>query len=419
MSLLLQNVTVRDTRSPYHGQQVSIHIADGKVQSFNQDVKADQVLDLQGIEITPGFFDLWSHFHDPGHEHKEDLNSGMATAQAGGYTDVCLLPDTHPVADNKSQITYWLNKSQFHPVKIHPYAMVSQGGKDEVISEMRDLHENGAVAFTGGLRPIANTELLLKSLQYTSSFGGLVINRPSDIYLTRFGQMHEGFVSTSLGLKGMASIAEKVAIERDLNVLEYAGGRLHLSGISSKEGVETVRKAKERGLPVTCDVSIHHLIYTDESLTTFDSNLKLNPPLRTEEDRQALIEGVRSGVIDAISAEHIPQDTECKELEFDLADFGAISLQTVYSQLLTISDHIPMDILVDKCTYGPRAILGYEMITIAEGSIARFALFDPKAKWTLDHQTNRSKSNNTVLFGQQLTGRSTGIVVGNTYYRNI
>jgi dihydroorotase len=415
MSLLLKNVKILDLNSSVHGQTINLLLEDGKIESLSPQKDPDTGIDLDGAILTPGLFDVWSHFCEPGYEHKEDIDSGLNAAKAGGYTDVCIIPNTDPIVDSKSQLKFLERSSSGYPTKLHPFADVSKGGKANVISELMDLKSNGAMAFTGGEVPICNSELLLKSLQYVHQFGGLIINRPIDENLTKFGQMHEGRMSTLLGMKGMPSVSEKLEIERDLNVLEYAGGRLHLSGISTAESVDVIRNAKSKGFAVTCDVPIHNLIYTDEFLGSFDSNFKLNPPLRSEKDRKALINGLKEGVIDCIASYHLPQDTESKELEFDLAEFGMISLQTVIPQLIDLSEEIPLDILLHKCSNGARSVLGLDSVIVEEGAFARFTVIDPSCEWVFDESSNHSKSRNSYLFGKKLKGKAKALILGEDY----
>lgn len=415
MSIVIKNACLLETESKDRVSGVDVLIRDGKIEEIGSGLEGDKIVDIEGAVLVPGLCDLWSHFNEPGLEYKEDIASGLEAAKAGGFTDVCCLPNTEPIVDNKSQLNFIKRCSQGSAIALHPFACASKEGKDEVISEMRDLFENGAIAFTGGTVSISNSELLLKALQYTQSFGGLVINRPQDKELSRYGQMHEGIVSTTLGMKGIPSTSEKIAIERDLSVLKYAGGRLHLTGISSKEGVEAIRYAKKQGLKVTCDVPIHHLIYTDQDILSFDSNYKLDPPLRTQADQEALIAGLLDDTIDCIASYHIPQDSESKELEFDLADVGMISLQTVIPQLLKLRKQVSIEKLISKFSNAPREVLGLPKVEISVGSTARFTVIDTTREWTFDSSSNLSKSKNSVLLGATLVGKATGMFIGDDF----
>ncbi|MFZ9046822.1 MAG: dihydroorotase [Cyclobacteriaceae bacterium] len=415
MSLIIKNAVIIDGQTGPAAVKQDLQIEDGKVKKIGVGLDGKESIDVNGAYVTAGLFDNWSHFCEPGLEHKEDINSGLSAAMQGGYTDVVCLPNTSPAVDSKSQLNFLLKSSSDYAVKLYPYACVSQGGRNEVISEMHDLHQNGAIAFTGGVHPITNAELLMKSLQYASSFGGLIVNRPLNLDLSGNGQMHEGEVSTRLGMKGVPSMAEKIAIERDLSILAYAGGKLHLSGISTKEGVSLIRKAKSEGLGVTCDVPIHNLIYTENDLDSYNSNFKLDPPLRSFDDQEALIEGILDDTIDCIASYHIPQDIESKELEFNLADCGMISLQTVIPQLLMLKKRIPLQKLIHKISNAARAIYGRPEVKFEEGAEARFTIIDPTRPWVFNAVSNQSKAINSSLFGKDLLGKATGLVIGNQY----
>lgn len=417
MKLLLSNARVLDADSPYNGQVVDILIEAGQITRIGSGLKAEKTHDLAGKLVTPGFCDLSAHFNEPGHENKEDLASGVRSAAFSGFTDVCVLPNTDPVIETKSDVTFIRSKSA-KGVQLHVIAAVSEGCKGENLTEMLDLNAAGAIAFSDGLKPIWNTELLLKALQYMHQFDGLVINRPKDIYLSQFTHMHEGVVSTMMGMNGEPALAEEIAIKRDLDVLRYTGGRIHFAQISSAKSVDLIKAAKKDGLPVTCDVAIHQLIYTDEALSDFDSHLKVDPPFRTEKDRKALIKGLKEGIIDAIVSAHQPQDPENKDLEFDLAAPGIASLPTVFSQLITLQDELPLEIAISRLTTNPRSILGLDAVSVSEGMPARLAIFDPEKEWTLNGSSNPSKSHNSPELGKKLTGKCYALVADGQFLLN-
>ena len=417
MSLNLRNALIIDSHSPFHRKEVSIHIEKGVISKISNDLpKAKKELDLKGAIVTPGFIDLSCFLGDPGAEHKEDIESGLAAAKDGGFCHVCVQPDTIPVIDSKSGIEYLLSKGRNHIVELMPYGSVSVGNKNESLSELLDLHQHGAVAFSGGADPIGNAELLQNALRYASRFDGVIINRPMDEDLSKFGQMHEGSVSTYLGLKGIPEIAEIIMVERDLRILEYAGGRLHLSGISSAQSLTLIEKAKKSGLQVTCDVPVHNLLLNDERLSTYDSNAKLNPPLRSESNRTALLKGVKKGIVDAITSDHQPHDVESKKLEFDYASFGMIGLQTLVPNIVQLSANLEMEVLLDKLSAGPRRILGLPPRTIDVDQAADITLIDPSFEWEFNDQTSLSKSRNSIYFGNRMVGRSIGIINGEKTY---
>lgn len=416
MNILLREAKILDPHSSHHNKVVNIHIKDGQIATIDKkEHKADTIIEAKGMILSTGWFDLRSNFNDPGSEHKEDLSSGASAAVHGGFTGVATLPNTTPVVQTKGNVEYVLSKSKAYLTDIYPMAAVTIDTKGEDLTEMLDLHAAGAVAFTDGEKPIWHTDMMLKSLIYLQKIDGLLINQPEDQLLTRFGSMNEGTVSTILGLKGMPTLAEHLMIKRDLDLLKYAGGKIHFSNISSKESVSLIKKAKKKGLQVTCDVSMHHLIHTDEDLMSYDSNYKINPPLRTEKDRKALIKGLQEGVIDVIVSSHTPQDEENKKLEFDLAGFGISGLQTMLPTLLKLGQAIEPAIWIEKVTTNPRKILKLEAPSINENQPANLTLFDPKAKWTLNDQSNKSKSRNTPFFNQELTGKVKAIINGSQF----
>jgi dihydroorotase len=409
----IRNVVVQDRNSPHHGLAVDLIIEKGMIKVITKHEGGEKSHKV----VSPGLMDLSSHFNDPGVEHKEDLFSGPKTAMLGGFTDVCILPNTLPPIDNRSTLEYILAKTAAQVTSIHPYGALSAGLKGEQLSEIFDLKAAGAIAFTDGLNPVINSELLLKGLQYVQKFDGLIISRPRDGSLSPGGQMNEGEMSTRLGLPGISNLSEKAMIERDLSILEYAGGRLHIHAISAAESIDLIAKAKQKGLKVTCDVALYQLLYLDEDLNDFDTVYKVDPPLRTQEDALALKNGLLSGTIDAISIDHRPQDEESKNLEFDLADFGMIGLQTAFSSLLKLaSESLPLELLLMKLSNGPRSIFNMPIAHITEGVPARLAVFDIGESWTYDKKSNASKSTNSPLLGKELVGKTVAVINGEKSY---
>jgi dihydroorotase len=410
MEFLIRGAKILDPSSPNHSLIKDILIRQGVIE------KIDDTIDFNGLviehahlRVSPGWFDMRSLIPDPGKEHKEDLETGAAAAAAGGFTEVMVLPNTDPVISNKNSISYFHKWNKSATVTLHPSAAVTLGCHGKDLTEMIDLHTAGAVAFTDGTEPIWHTDILLKSLQYLQTFDGVLINRPEDKMLTAFGTMHEGIMSTSLGMKGMPELAEEIMIDRDLELLKYAGGKIHFSLISSAGAVQRIREAKAQGLNVTADVGIHYLIFTDENLSDFDTNFKVNPPFRKEVDRQALIDGVLDGTIDVIVSDHQPHDQESKQLEFDLADFGVIGFQTFYPALIkALGDKA--DSQLDKMISAPRKILGFEIPMIREGEMANLTLFSPSIEWKYNAATNQSKSVASPFINQSLKGKVVAIV---------
>ena len=406
MEILLKDVKIIDPKSSHNLSIRNVLIKNGKLEKINsKSITSTNSYDAKGMILSPGWFDLRVNFNDPGFEHKEDLSSGCETAMKGGFTGVAVLPNTHPIIQSKSQIEYIKTKTKDFLTDVYPIAAVSTDIKGEEITEMLDMHGAGAIAFSDGEKPIWHTDLLIKTLQYLQKIDGLLINRPEDVLLSAHRDMHEGPTSTILGLNGMPSIAETLMIKRDLELLEYAGGKIHFANISTKESVQLIKKAKKKGLNVTCDVSVHHLVYDDTLLLGFDTNLKSNPPFRLKTDRKALINGLNDGTIDAIVSAHTPQNEECKKLEFDLAEFGLLGLQVLYPMMNKLAVDISPETMVQKLAYGPKAVLGLKLESIEEGSEANLTLFSPTEKWVFDAQTNASKSKNSPLFGKELIGK--------------
>ncbi len=418
-NVLLQSVTLLDDTSPFHLKKANLLIKDGVIAAIenpsgNAATNASdyQVIDATQAYVSAGWVDMQADFGDPGYEHKEDLESGSQAAAAGGFTEVALLPNTQPTIQTKNDVLY-LKHRALGLVSLLPMAAVTRDTKGEELTEMIDLHHAGAVAFSDGTHPLWHTQVMLKALEYVQRFDGLLINRPEDIHLNMFGTMHEGVQSTLLGMKGMPVLAETVAIERDLSLLKYVTEhavaqppRLHFSNISAAASVALVRQAKRQGLPVSCDVAIHQLMFDDTYLQDFDTNYKTNPPLRTAEDISALKEGLQDGTIDVIVSAHQPQDEESKKCEFDQAAFGMMGLQAFFPILQTlVSEVLPLELLIKKVTTEPRKLLKLPVASIKVNEEANLTLFDPQRSWQLNDASNLSKSKNSPLFGKDLQGK--------------
>jgi len=415
MRYLLKNLKIIGDEYSSEDILVDIFIEDGIITAIGTlDVEADLLIDLKGCLCTHGLFDTSALLTDPGFEHKEDASSITASALAGGFTGICLLPNTFPLIQTKGEVKQLLNNGTH--VSFYPFAALSENALGENLTEILDLNEAGAIAFTDGINPIWNAELLLKGLQYVSKFDGLIIQRPNDTHLSRHTHMHEGPVSTSLGIKGVPRLSEEVVIKRDIDILKYAGGRIHFSQISSEGSVEIIRKAKAEGLNVTCDVNFHHLIFTDEDVRDYDTHYKFDPPLRESSDRHALIEGLKDHTIDAICSGHVPHDLESKQLEFDLADFGAIGLQIVTSALHTHLPDLELRLLFNKLSASPRHVFKQSQLGISVGEQANLNIFDPDKSWIFNSKTCLSKSNNSPFMNQSLKGKTVGVFVKGVYH---
>jgi len=410
MKTLILSATIIDHQSPYHGKVMNVLISNGKIAEIGKvKQKADRTINAKGMYLSIGWFDMRAKFGDPGLEHKEDIHTGLEAAKHGGFTGVAVLPNTQPVIQSKNDVQYLLSRSQPHLTDLYPIAAITKDTKGEDFTEMIDLHEAGAIAFSDGELPIWQADILLKSLQYLQKFNGLVINKPENQRLNLFGTMNEGVNSTMLGMKGMPTLSEDITVQRDLSLLEYAGGRLHMSNVSSAKSIDMIRKAKKAGLQVTCDVASFQALFDDSALDTFDTNYKVNPPFRTKKDNQAIIKGLKDGTIDVIVSSHTPHDQESKKLEFDLADFGITSLQTVASNITKLSEQLEIEKLIHNITFMPRHILKVDIPEIATGEVANLTLFDPTHEWTYAQSTNLSKAVNSPYFGTALKGKAVAV----------
>ena len=418
MKVLIRSVRIIDKKSPFNGQVKDILIRDGKITQIGEALSEDgaEIKEAEGLCVSAGWVDMRVASRDPGFEHKEDLHSVREAAAHGGFTEIVLLPNSEPVVHSKDTLNYIKNSGRGGLVKLHVAAAVTRKAQGVDFTEMIDLHTAGAIAFTDGEHPVQNADLFLKTILYLQPLNALLMNRPEDRQLTVFGQMHEGITSTLIGMKGMPSLAEEMMLNRDLKLLEYALEKsslelssqpiLHISLVSTKEAVELIRKAKKKGLPVSCDVAAHQLAYEDKDLLDFDTNLKINPPFRSATDHDAIRQGLSDGTIDAIVSDHTPHDEESKNLEFDHADFGITGLETAFS-LASMHSGLSTEDIVEKLTSQPRHILRLEEISIAEGSVANLTFFEPEADWTFSK--TYSKSKNTPFLGQTLKGAVRGV----------
>ncbi|MEL6537584.1 MAG: dihydroorotase [Bacteroidota bacterium] len=415
MNLRIDNATIVAPGSAWHGKSPSVTLSNGHITSLGSvQEPADVVWDASGLRLSAGWCDLRAQFGDPGLEHKEDLESGCAAAAAGGFTEVCLLPNTTPVIQTKNDIQYLIAGNARRVTQVRPLAAVTKGAKGEDFTDMLDLHAAGAAAFSDGVAPIWHTDILLKTLLYLQKIDALLINRPEDRMLTHFASMHEGITSTRLGTPGMPRLAETLIVQRDLQILRYTGGRLHFANISTPESLALIREAKAEGLQISCDVAAYQLLWLDEVLeeNAFDTQFKVNPPLREAPDREALLQGLRDGTIDALVTSHTPQDEESKKLEFDLADFGMTGLEMFLPMMLRLKEDLPEDVWINKITQAPRALLGQSSEVFVKDAIANFTLYDPEAEWKYDGSTCKSKGQNHPWFGTEVKGKVKGVVYG-------
>src|ERR1700744_3503510 len=403
MNLLIKSATIFDPNSPFHQKVADILVEDGYISLIAPNVNAKaETIDGKGKYVTPGFFDMNCNIGELGLETKEDLQTGTRAAAAGGFTGVALMPNTRPPVHSKAEIEYLMNRAKNNLVDVYPLGTISykRDGKD--LAEMYDMYQSGAKAFTDGNHPVQDAGLMERALLYTKGFNALVFSYPEDTAIAGKAKVHEGEVSTLLGMKGIPSLAEELMVARDLYLAEYTGSRIHFTTISTERSVSLIKEAKKKGLQVTCDVAVHHLLLTDEALMGFDSQYKVKPPLRTKKDVKALLKGLKDGTIDAIVSQHTPHEVEFKNVEFEMAEYGMISLQTALATALEAG--LTVDTIIEKMAINPRKILNVEMPVIAEGQKANLVVFDKDAEWIYDKFTNKSKSYNSPFIGQKLKG---------------
>ena len=358
----------------------------------------DQAIDCSSFLASKGWIDLRCGLGEPGQEYRETVESLCQSLCASGFSQALILPNTEPVIQSKSEVDFVLTKAKKYSPQLHVMGAVTKNALGEDLTEILDMHFQSGVRFFGdGTKTLANPDRYMKILQYLQKFDGVLFDHAYDPLLAIFGQMHEGEISTKLGMKGIPNIAEDVAIQRNLEILKYAGGRVHIQTVNTAKGVAMIREAKAQGLKVTADVSIYQLIFTDADLMTFEPNYKVKPPFRGSEDRTALVEGLKDGTIDAIVSNHQPRDFDSKFAEFDLAAFGMAGLQTFLPAMVQLSDELSWELLIEKITEGPEKILST--------STPSWTIFDPAERWIYGENSNLSLSANNPWFGTEVTGK--------------
>ncbi|MCM8794433.1 MAG: dihydroorotase [Candidatus Omnitrophica bacterium] len=400
-------------------------IEDGVVKEVKKGIRPNgaDLVDAKGKTVSPGFIDLHVHLRSPGQEHKETVLTGSRAAALGGFATVCSMANTDPVVDSATVVDYIRNQSaRIGLVRILPFAAVTVGLKGEILTEMGDLKEAGAAGFSDDGVPVMNAGIMRRALEYSRITGLPVVAHCEDKNLAGNGVVNQGRTSTRLGLPGIPSEAETIMIARDLLLAEATGGRLHIAHVSTEAGVALIRSAKAKGIRVTAEVTPHHLVLTEESLGTYDARFKMNPPLRTQKDQEALRAGLEDGTIDAIATDHAPHAVSEKEMELPLAPFGVIGLETALGVLLTKLVHrgnVRLKTVIAALTAGPAAVLGINRGTLRVGSPADVTIFDPQANWAVDRETFASKGINSPFLDWGLKGRVTDLVVdGRIILRN-
>ncbi|WP_286969505.1 dihydroorotase [Flavobacterium sp. UBA4854] len=408
MKLIIKSAKIIDSKSPFHNQTVDLLIADGVIEKIGVSLPNDdaEVVRFDDLHVSQGWFDSSVSLGEPGYEDRETISNGLNVAAKSGFTAIALQPNSLPIIDNQSQVNFVKNKANGFATEIFPIGALTKASEGKDMAELFDMKNSGAIAFGDYNKSIDNSNILKIALQYVQDFDGLVIAYSQDPNIKGNGVVNEGIVSTRLGLKGIPNLAEELQISRNLFLLEYTGGKLHIPTISTAKSVELIREAKAKGLNVTCSASVHHLVLTDEKLDGFDTRFKVTPPLRTEVDRQALLNGIADGTIDMITSDHNPIDIEFKKMEFDTAKNGTIGLESAFGALLTV---LPAETIVAKLT-AARKVFGLESHTIEEGAKANITLFSTEGKSTFTKENILSKSKNSAFLGTEIKGSVYGIL---------
>lgn len=422
MKVLIKNAYIIDPSSSFHKKTMDVAIIEGLISDINSNIESanfDEIISGENICLSIGWVDGGVHYKDPGEEWLENLESLQNSALEGGITTVIGFPNTHPTVQSKESLSYFKNFSKYNLVQFLNLGAITKNCEGKDFTDMMDLHYSGAVGFSDGKSPIQSSDILLKTLQYLEPLGTLLVNKSEDKYLSMFGQMHEGITSTMLGLKGIPSAAEEIMIMRDLKLLEYSGIKsdkplLHFSTISTEESVNLIREAKKKGLPVSCDIAAHQLAFTDESLLDFDTDLKVFPPFRSTGDIEALKAGLKDGTIDMIVSDHNPLDAEHKNVEFDIADFGVIGTQTLFSVVNTYSD-LDLETIIDKIATNPRKLFGLESLSIESGKMANLTVFQSDTEFEFLEVSIKSASKNSPFKGKVLKGKALAVFNNGNY----
>ena len=408
MNTIIRDAKIIDSESPFHNQTVDILIVDGSIKKIGTSLpntENTEEVKRGNLHVSQGWFDSSVSLGEPGFEDRETITNGLNVAARSGFTAIALQPNSYPIIDNQSQVNFVKSKAYGFATELFPIGALTKGSEGKDMTELFDMKNAGAVAFGDYNKNLDNANLLKIALQYVQDFDGLVIAFAQDSNIKGNGVANEGIVSTKLGLKGIPNLAEELQIARNLFLLEYTGGKLHIPTISTAKSVQLIKEAKAKGLNLTCSVAVHHLVLTDSTLEGFDTRYKVSPPLRTETDRKALISGILDNTIDMITSDHNPIDIEHKKMEFDFAKAGTIGLESAFGALLT---ELPLDKVIEKLTAG-KSLFGIEKQSVSEGQKANITLFNPERKSIFTKENILSKSKNSAFLGKKIKGKVYGI----------
>ena len=416
MNLILKNGRLLDP-STGRDQVGDLVITEDRIRSLGTEIAVEGpgTLDCAGLVVCPGFIDLHVHLREPGFEYKETIESGTQAAVAGGFTAVCAMPNTRPVNDSAGTTALLIARArELGSARVYPIGAISEGSRGESLAAIGDMHRAGVVGISDDGRPVMNAQILRRAMEYASMFGLPVIEHAEDLHLSAGGSMHEGAAALRLGLRGISGASEDTMVARDILLAEECGGHIHIAHLSTAGSVRLVREAKARGVRVTAEVTPHHLTLIDEDVRDYDANFKMNPPLRTREDREAVLAGLADGTIDVIATDHAPHAAHEKQQEFNRAPFGIIGLETALPLVLRLVDagRISLARMVEALSCRPAAIFGLPGGTLEPGAVADITVFDPEQRWVCDPAQSKSKSRNTPFAGWEFKGRAVYTLVG-------
>lgn len=416
MKVLIKKANIVSPSSPFHGTLQDILIENGIISEIKNDLKtnADKIIESNDLHVSCGWMDCFANFCEPGQEFKETLETGANAAAAGGFTQVMLIPNTNPVVYNKSQVEYLIQKSKTLPVQIFPIGSVTKNAEGKELSEMYDMYNNGAIAFSDGLQPVQSSGILQKALEYILAIDATIIQLPDDKNIGTNGLMNEGEISIKLGLAGKPALSEELMMARDIELARYTDSKIHFTGISTQKSLELIAAAKKEKLRISCSVSPYHLFFCEEDVLNYDTNLKVNPPLRTKKDRDALRKGIKNGTIDFIASHHQPQDWDSKVCEFEYAKNGMETLEIVFGAARASS--ISTEDFIKMQTENIRNIFKTEQSSIDKNSKANLTLFTPDEEYIFEEKNILSKSKNNAFIGKTLKGKVIGIINGDKLF---
>jgi len=418
MKVLIKQAHIVHTSSPFNGTINDILVIDGKIKSIASSITetADHTIVHDNLHVSIGWIDLFANFADPGNEYRETIESGSLAAASGGFTSVVTIPNTNPVVSSKTQVEYILQKSSLLPIDIYPLGAITKNAEGKELAEMYDMHTSGACAFSDGQHSVQNPGVLLKALQYVLAKDATIVQLPDDKSIAPYGLMNEGIISTQLGLPGRPAIAEELMIARDIELLKYTQSKLHITGVSTQKGIQLIMNAKKEGLNITCSVTPYHCFFCEEDLVNYNTDLKVNPPLRKRSDMMAIREALALGQIDCIASHHTPLHTDEKDCEFEYAKNGMECIENVFGAVNKFATSL--DTLISQLTIGTRKMIGVDVPSIKEGELACLTLFNPSEEYVLDSAMIKSASHNNAFVGQSLKGKVIGILNKNKLILN-